>query len=466
MARVYDPELDSLNPPDINYKVNGDIHEPAPDGYSRGSSDTGLLPSSESSGNPYRDALNRGTYDTGANIWDKWTGKLEKQYNAAMVEFDAQMSMWRQQFDATNAYNSPAAQAARMRAAGLNPDLQGIQNAGNSSASPSSNAPDVGDTDSLDLGSVVSAATSIYSSFTHLVSLVSSTVKQSWEIEGIKQSVQNAKETNRALNIENRTRLIEQVVDLSSTYWNDDLYNFFNPVNEDGKIAAAPTFSFSGYGYTDNEMVKEMDSILQSLIENNSPLLRQAVYDKRAGLQGSRMDYNLLAGHPYSTSSDYSAQAAYGELAQLQIDYDKIATSFNTKVKKLLSPNYIAGRQNAENEYNMDYFSSLDGTTAADATNVRNELISDIVTGIDPELYSAQINSSNKLQTLLNEYETEVNRMFDSLQVKLSKKIQELPDEVALPLLVLLSGTREVRKELNNRVDTVLKVLASLPIKM
>ena len=293
MAREYDPDLDNLNPPDINYSVNGTTHEPADDGYSRYASITGILPSSESSGNPYRDAINRGIYDEGANIWDKWTGKLEKQYTAAMVEFDAQMAMWRKQFDATNAYNSPAAQAARMRAAGLNPDLQGIQNAGNSSASPSSSAPDIGNTDSLDLGSVVSAATSIYSSFTSLVSLVSSTVKQSWEIEGIKQSVQNAKETNRALNIENRTRLIEQVVDLSSTYWNDQLYNFFNPVVKKGEITPAPTFSFSGYGYTDNEMVKEMDSILQSLIENNSPLLRQAVYDKRAGLQGSRMDYNL-----------------------------------------------------------------------------------------------------------------------------------------------------------------------------
>ena len=415
-----------------------------------------------SSGNPYRDALNLGTYDTGANFWDAWTGKLEKQYNAAMVEFDAQMALWRQQFDATNAYNSPAAQVARMRAAGLNPELQGVDNAGNSSASPSSSAPSVGNTDSLDLGSVVSAATTIYSSFTSLVSLVSSTVKQSWEIEGIKQSVENAKETNRALNIENRTRLIEQVVDLSSTYWNEQLYNFFNPTSVDGKIAAAPTFSFSGYGYTDKEMVKEMDSILQSLIENNSPLLRQAVYDKRSGFTGARMEYNLLAGHPYSTGSDYAAQEAYRELAQLQLDYDKVATDFNTKLKKLTSPYFIANRQNEENKYYMDYFSSLDGTVAADADNARYKLAADVVAGIDSSLYSSSINSSNKLQTLLNEYETEVNRMFDSLQVKLSKKIQELPDNVALPLLFLMSGSREIQNQLNQRVDIVLKVLTGL----
>ena len=114
----------------------------------------------------------------------------------------------------------------------------------------------------------------------------------------------------------------------------------------------------------------------------------------------------------------------------------------------------------------QNYFSSLDGTTAADVQNVRNELIGDIVSGIDPELYSSQINSTNKLKTLLNEYETEVNRMFDSLQVKLSKKIQELPDEIALPLLILMSGAREVRKDLNARVDQVLKILTSIPLKV
>lgn len=63
--------------------------------------------------------------------WDRllnWLGfrsgydKAQEQYNLAGAEYNSQL----EQLASEEAYNSPSAQAARMRAAGLNPDLTGV----------------------------------------------------------------------------------------------------------------------------------------------------------------------------------------------------------------------------------------------------------------------------------------------------------------------------------------------------
>ena len=75
--------------------------------------------------NPYSELPRERTY------WDKLLNflgfrsgydKAQEQYNLAGAEYNAQL----EQLASEEAYNSPSAQAARMRAAGLNPDLLGV----------------------------------------------------------------------------------------------------------------------------------------------------------------------------------------------------------------------------------------------------------------------------------------------------------------------------------------------------
>ena len=69
----------------------------------------------------------------------------EQQYQDSIDFYNMQMqdqwAMWR----ANNAYNSPAAQAQRLREAGINPDLQGVENVGSDMPSaPTPNVPQQG----------------------------------------------------------------------------------------------------------------------------------------------------------------------------------------------------------------------------------------------------------------------------------------------------------------------------------
>lgn len=433
--------------------------------------------------NPFSDALRSGDYMTGQNAWDWMTGKLEKQYNKAAIEYEAQMQMWNYQFDKQNAYNSPAAQAARMRAAGLNPDLQKMDNS-NSSASVGGAVPQVGNTDSLDFGSVVSSIASAASMFNGIVSTVSNAIKQSWDIEAIKSGVKVTDEAARAANIQNRSRMINQVVDLASSYWNNDLYNYFigndsnyNPetgiyTDEQGntfqmdkglpRMDSAPKFSFGGYGYTDKNMVEEMDSILQGLIESNSPLLRQSVYDKRRGASASRMSYNELEGSPFSRGSDLDSQHVFGELADIQLEFQRVTQSFETKVRKLMRASSVANAANAKNDYEAELYDAMDGSVAGGFINSQNLLGSEINQGIDASAYTGAYNASNLYTKLINEYETEFNRVMDKYLVKWSKTIQSLPDSQAIPLMFLFNGVVTFRSKMMQQFKDLSQILNNI----
>lgn len=430
--------------------------------------------------NPYADALRSGDYLNGQNAWDWMTGKLDKQYTKAAIEYEAQMQMWQHQFNAQNAYNSPAAQAARMRAAGLNPDLQGVENS-NSNASVGGSVPQVGNTDSLDFGSVVSSIASAASMFNGIVSTVSNAIKQSWEVESIKSGVKVTEEAARAANISNRSRMIEQVVDLASSYWNDDLYNYFigndsnyDPVtgiyvDEQGnrfqmdkglpRIDAAPKMSFGGYGYTDKNMVTEMDSILQGLVESNSPLLRKAVYDKRSGVSASRMAYNQLEGSPFSKGSDLDSQHVFGELASIQLEFQKVTQSFETKVRKLMRASSIANAANAKSDYEAQLYGSMDGSVAGAFINSQNALGIEINQGIDADAYTGAYNSGNLYTKLINEYELNVKRIFDSYLSKWSGKLRELPDGAAIPLAFVFQGVMNFRENFTRELKDISEII-------
>ena len=114
--------------------------------------------------NPYTSAM-----DEMANASSVFNvNKNLRQLISASAEYEAQKAEWDRQFsiqsqyseDMYNKYQSPAAQARQMRAAGLNPDLQGVQSGGSpATPSPSGGSPSVGDVS----GSGVEALTSVAS---------------------------------------------------------------------------------------------------------------------------------------------------------------------------------------------------------------------------------------------------------------------------------------------------------------
>lgn len=80
----------------------------------------------------------------GSMMYDPWvngTGLFGQMTNEDMARIDVSMANtnWMQQLalmDYENFYNSPEQQASRMRQAGLNPDLQGVDNTPSASATP------------------------------------------------------------------------------------------------------------------------------------------------------------------------------------------------------------------------------------------------------------------------------------------------------------------------------------------
>ena len=77
--------------------------------------------------NPYRSLLDRNP----RGLFSKGTDRRARQLQAetAAAEFDADLAL----LDYQNAYNSPEAKAERLRAAGINPDLAGIDGVSDSS---------------------------------------------------------------------------------------------------------------------------------------------------------------------------------------------------------------------------------------------------------------------------------------------------------------------------------------------
>lgn len=134
-----------------------------------GSNAQSIVDESQSSfNNPYADAM-----DEMANASSYFNvNKNLRQLISASAEYEAQKAEWDRQFaiqseyseDMYNKYQSPAAQARQMRAAGLNPDLQGVQSGGGpATPSPSGGSPSVGDVSGSGVEALASVASTVIS---------------------------------------------------------------------------------------------------------------------------------------------------------------------------------------------------------------------------------------------------------------------------------------------------------------
>lgn len=79
-------------------------------------------------------------------LWQEnfWNSQFEAENAEYERRLQLEQDQWQRQFDITNAYSSPSAQVARLRAAGFNPALSGNSGVGVPSFSPSVSSPSVG----------------------------------------------------------------------------------------------------------------------------------------------------------------------------------------------------------------------------------------------------------------------------------------------------------------------------------
>lgn len=447
-----------------------------------------------SSSNPYSSAIASGAYSYGQNIFDELTGKTLKAYQQAAVDFDAQMSMWRQQFNAINSYNSPAAQVHRMRKAGLNPDLQQLDSS-NSSASPSVGSAKIGDTNGVsDAMQILSTGMSFFSTISSVfTSIFQSIDKALTNAAGRRVQNENARNiaadtVNKGIekeileqdalikSLDYKSTLAEKTVANAIQFFGEDLYRWYNkyapltvssgrvvPSLPAGQILPAFTSSFKSVGIYSEDEYKAMDNMLKLMMQGDSPVLLNALYEKFGDLETNREVYNKTKGSYVNSGTDAENQNLWYDLTKLEYDLLSVTRKWDKKFRELFSPELEARAKNAQNSYNSEYYENLDGSTAAGYINAKNEYDTAYTRGLDPALSSGRFNSENEYNKFLSDYELNVNRIVDTYLQKIGKRIRNIDnDYVAYPLAYTFHSVAFLRENLNERVRYVSEVLDNL----
>ena len=445
------------------------------------------------SSNPFTNAIQSGAYEYGQNVFDELTGKTAKAYQKAAVEFDAQMSMWRQQFDAQNAYNSPAAQAYRMRKAGLNPDLQNFD-AGNSGASISS-SPQIGDVDGItDAMQVFSSGLNFFSRigeiFTVIFQTVDNALTNSTARRVQRESARNiaADTANKGVqkeileqdallkSLDYKRNLSEMTVANAVKYFGEDLYRLYNKyaplsVSEgrvvanlaDGQILPAWTTSFKSVGIYSEDEYKAMDNMLRLMMQGNSPVLLNALYEKFGDLETNREVYNKTKGSYTNAGTDKENQNLWYDLTQLEYELLSVTKKWDKRFKELFSPELQARVQNSKNVYDSEYYENLDGSTAAGYINAQNEYGTEYTRGLNPSLASGRFNSENELNKFLADYEMDVERIIDVYLQKFGRRIRNIDDDVlALPAAWAFHSVVHARSNLRAELEYLSQIINNI----
>lgn len=246
----------------------------------------------------------------------------QQQYQDSIDFYDMQMNDQWSMWNANNAYNSPAAQAQRLREAGINPDLQGVENvASDMPTAPTPNVPQQG-----------------YIPFSEQVFAVLPNILE--VAERLQQLDANNIAIDKSLNglVDDYLMNLPMTIDFNSVLNGDEdaikqiggrLWDTLPPMSKSRK--------------------KLFGNKLYSRIRN--PEFLKRYYSALVDTGNSVFDLENLTGNPLfsgtgSTSRDLS------DFLRLVNQVDKYTM-----------------------EFNRDYYSAADGTTAGEASNVGNESI-------------------------------------------------------------------------------------------
>lgn len=236
----------------------------------------------------YQDLINANPYrnlDYNQSGWQKFVSGLgfrtkyddfreQAQINAR--EYDAGILSMMQQ----NAYNSPSAEASRMRAAGLNPDLQGIGDVAES-AQPTEDPNGMPAQDSAPEGiGVISAfAKGIYSCFMGGLSLASNL-----------SSIKQMRTAVEGMNIDNAKKMLSTIDDMifgsipAEDVDSNDAQRFANSIND----LAGNVPDFSNMGFTARQ-IKDAEEQWRTRVYSlaNDERLRTSAYERYKAISES-----------------------------------------------------------------------------------------------------------------------------------------------------------------------------------
>lgn len=313
------------------------------------------------------------------------SSSLSNDIQLKKAQFDAQLALINWQ----TWYNSEGEKVKRMRAAGLNPDLIGLDSASTASGSIDSNLG--GETSSALQGSAairqaaaserqanIQSALAVPQLLLQGVSVVTGVFGSMAQI-GVSAATKSLvnKQTEGVL-LDNFTKArgiaANKVIDgLSSILGvNGDLSQL-----SDDKIVEAiheSSSSITGDDPIDRLIRKEMHSI-----ENNPAVARQYWEDYSAGLK-SRQDAAETRAHPLYNEDFLSMSDSFKPL--MAASYDALMSDLDKQIEET---SYLldyfnsadgavkALSENAANDYNADYYNNLDAIQASDAVNLSNK---------------------------------------------------------------------------------------------
>lgn len=246
----------------------------------------------------------------------------EQQYRDSINFYNMQLQDQWDMWNANNEYNSPANQAARLREAGINPDLQGVDNMDASMpTAPTPNVPQQG-----------------YTPFSAEIFAVLPNILQTFE--QIQQLEANSISLDKATNdlVDDYLMNLPTSTDFQKLLDGDPeaVQHKFNEIWD-----SLPPMSRARKQLFGNKMYSRL----------RNPEVLKRYFSAMQGTGESLFNIEQLTGNP-NFSGTGSASKALTDFLRLANDVDK-----------------------ATMRYNRDYYNSASGTAAGEAANVGNESI-------------------------------------------------------------------------------------------
>lgn len=248
----------------------------------------------------------------------------EQQYRDSLKFYNMQREDNLEMWNMNNEYNSPAEQSARLRAAGLNPDLQNVDSGNSSSPSsiPQANVPEQQYSPLSDMGDFFASLPSIMD-----------IVKQVADIDNVKASTANQ---------------MDLLAKSTALRWmtSDSAQNIIDGTS----VNILPYQAWQDLPRMSKRKTRDFMNLVDKYY--NSPAVAREFMSLEKGYNEDFLKNLETKGNPF-----FSSPEILSSFLKMKLDTD-------------LS---LFSSQQAENNYNTDYYNSLDPSVAAARDNQVNE---------------------------------------------------------------------------------------------
>lgn len=318
-------------------------------------------------------------------------------------EIDAQLYFMKLQYEQNELwyrdYGSPSAKSRAMMAAGLNPDLLGLEGVdGNSPGASTSGASGVDASSNPFSGDGFSAPLNPFDFVSSLVSQVGPLLDTIFGVQGkITDNVSRDLALYNDMYINAQNFLASdpdfQIVMASlgssdKILGSDSSESILEYIDKIRSNAFEGYSHFSGrklrgkfrdkYAYAFDNALGSIDTRIQSLLKRGQYM--DAVDKGRKGVGASGVDAEEYSGTinigGFNKTSDISDKLLDYEieLASIARNYNKSYMSYNAAYQRFLDPLAAVGAENSQNSYNQLYYDNLDPLAAAGTENYHNDL--------------------------------------------------------------------------------------------